>query len=89
MKRLNLQKQQTEDEHDALRADLLERFRDGAAVEPGHWDLQVKETQYRQFTFDQLKGIVGIREAERLKGHLIPRRQTIVKVVKSRGGDHE
>jgi hypothetical protein len=85
LRRLIRQKDQAHDQYQALRADLIERYLEGAVVEPGHWDLRVTEMEYRQFTQEQLERILGVREAERLKARMTPRKRTTLNVIQSRG----
>jgi hypothetical protein len=68
----------------ALRTSILERYRKGASVERGHLDIKFLESEQRQFSFGEVVRILGLQEAERLRGLLTPRVQTTLKVIASR-----
>ena len=81
---VNEQQKHLKQEYTALRDSLLERYCEGASVEPGYLDLRVSESEQRQFSFDALVRILGKEKTEQLRGRLTPTIQFKASVIKSR-----
>jgi hypothetical protein len=81
---VNEQQKHLKQEYKALRDSLLERYGEGASVEPGYLDIDVLRSEQRQFSFDALVRILGKEKTEQLRELLTPKTQFRVTVIKSR-----
>lgn len=85
LKRAKQAKSEAEDRYQALRLDLIARYRGGAEVEPGCWSLKMRENVEHRITREGVEKNLGAQEAERLKRLMPGKLVTYLSVVPTDG----